>query len=72
MVYTKQRDPHHPSCYTQYSGTTLVVNQKKPHQRMAKAKLLRCHQLKRSIHASIRSHSLTHWSPLMARTQMKC
>ena len=28
-VYTKQRDPRRPSCYTQYSGTTLVVNQKK-------------------------------------------
>jgi len=24
----KQRDPHPPSCYTQFSGITLVVNQK--------------------------------------------
>jgi len=28
-VYTKQRNPRRPSCYTQYSGATLVVNQKK-------------------------------------------
>ena len=63
-VYTKQRDPRHPSCYTQYSGTTLVVNQKKDHiYEWKKPKLLRrCrrrHRLNRSIHASIRNHSLT-------------
>ena len=56
-VYTKQRNPRRPSCYTQYSGTTLVVNQKK---QMEPKLLRRCRRrLNRSIHASIRGHSLT-------------
>ena len=60
-VYTKQRDPRRPSCYTKYSGTTLVVNQKEDHiYEWKKPKFLRrCRRLNRSIHASIRSRSLT-------------
>jgi len=61
-AYTKQRDPRRPSCYTQYSGTTLLVNQKKDHiYEWKKPKLLRRRRrrLNRRIHASIRSHSLT-------------
>ena len=72
-VYTKQRNPRRPSCYTQYSGTTLVVNQKKDHiYEWKKPKLLRrCRRrLNRSIHASIRK-PLTNSLPQTASTQMK-
>ena len=60
-VYTKQRDPRRPSCFTQYSGATLVVNQKKDNiYEWKKPKLLRHRRrLNRNIHVSIRSHLLT-------------
>ena len=73
-VYTKQRDSRRPSCYTQYRGTTLVVNQKKAYvYEWKKPKLLRRgrRRLNRSIHASIRSHSPTAWPPQTASTQTK-